>query len=457
MFLLNQVNKKLPVLVTTSLTQRRSLSSTASLLKAVFKRNKPNVNIGTIGHVDHGKTTLTAAITKCLHDRDPTLANFRDYSQIDNAPEEQKRGITINAMTIEYETEGRHYTHTDCPGHRDFIKNMICGASTLDGAVLVVAATDGTMPQTREHLQLIKAVGVKDLIVFINKADTVDEEMIELVEMEMREVLSEFGFDGDEATIIPGSALMALEDKDPEIGANAVNTLIDAIDNEITLPDRDLNAPFFMGLDRGYQIAGKGCVVVGNVERGQCKKGDKIDIIGYDRYFENQQISGMETFLKTMENVEAGDQVGLLVKGIKKEDIKRGMAAIKPGSLKPSQLVKAQIYMLTKEEGGNGKPLTETARPQMYCNTFNVITRCDLGQNIIMPGDTATIDILLRAAMPIIEGSQFTFRLSGSTIATGKILEINDRKLTDVEALHQQIMNGDNKAKRQLLKLQSGE
>merc|ERR1712088_1122989 len=336
-----------------------------------------------------GKTTLTAAITKCLHDRDPTLANFRDYSQIDNAPEEQKRGITINAMTIEYETEGRHYTHTDCPGHRDFI----------------------------------------------NKADTVDEEMIELVEMEMREVLSEFGFDGDEATIIPGSALMALEDKDPEIGANAVNTLIDAIDNEITLPDRDLNAPFFMGLDRGYQIAGKGCVVVGNVERGQCKKGDKIDIIGYDRYFENQQISGMETFLKTMENVEAGDQVGLLVKGIKKEDIKRGMAAIKPGSLKPSQLVKAQIY----------------------CNTFNVITRCDLGQNIIMPGDTATIDILLRAAMPIIEGSQFTFRLSGSTIATGKILEINDRKLTDVEALHQQIMNGDNKAKRQLLKLQSGE
>lgn len=454
MFLLKTANSKLPTLVTTSLTTTRYLSISSLLLKQVFKRNKPNVNIGTIGHVDHGKTTLTAAITKCLHDRDPALANFRDYNQIDNAPEEQKRGITINAMTIEYETEARHYTHTDCPGHRDFIKNMICGASTLDGAVLVVAATDGTMPQTREHLQLVKAVGVKDLIVFVNKADTVDDEMIELVEMEMREVLTEFGFNGDEATIIPGSALMALEDKSPEIGSQAVNQLIDAIDNEISLPERNLDAPFFMGLDRGYQIPGKGCVVVGNVERGKCKKGDKVDLIGYDRYFEQQQVSGMETFLKTMENVEAGDQVGLLIKGVKKEDIKRGMAAIKPGSVKPTQLIKAQIYMLTKEEGGNGKPLTETARPQMYCNTFNVITRCSLGQQIIMPGDTATIEVLLRAAMPIIEGSQFTFRLSGSTVATGKILEIQDRTLSEVEQLHQQIMNGDNKAKKQLLKMQ---
>ena len=278
--------------------------------------------------------------------------------------------------------------------------------------------------------------------------------MIELVEMEMREVLTEFGFDGDEAVIIPGSALMALEDKEKEIGSDAVNQLIDAIDEKITLPDRDLDAPFFMGLDRGYQIAGKGCVVVGNVERGTCKKGDKVDLIGYDRFFGGQQISGMETFLKSMDNVQAGDQVGLLIKGIKKEDVKRGMAVIKPGSLKPTQLLKAQIYMLTKEEGGNGKPLTETARPQMYCNTFNCITRCNLGQQIIMPGDTATIEILLRAAMPIIEGSQFTFRLSGSTVATGKILEIEDRPLNEVEQLHQQIMNGDNKAKKTLLKMQ---
>lgn len=432
----------------------RNFSLSQTLLREVFKRTKPNVNIGTIGHVDHGKTTLTAAITKCLHDRNPELANFRDYNQIDNAPEEQKRGITINAMTIEYETEGRHYTHTDCPGHRDFIKNMICGASTLDGAVLVVAATDGTMPQTREHLQLIKAVGVNDLIVFINKADTVDEEMIELVEMEMREVLSEFGFDGDNITIIAGSALQTLEGKQPELGANKVNELIDAIDNDITLPERDTSAPFFMGLDRGYQIAGKGCVVVGNVERGQIKKGDKIDIIGYDKLMPGLQISGMETFLKTMDNVEAGDQVGLLVKGIRREDVKRGMAAIKPGSLQPASLVKAQIYMLTKDEGGNGKPLTETARPQMYCNTFNIITRCQLGSDVVMPGDTATIDILLRGNMPVIEGSQFTFRLSNSTIATGKILEVLSRDLTETEKLHQEIMNGNNKAKRKLLALQ---
>jgi len=436
-------------------TSYRQFATSSCLLRDVFKRNKPNLNIGTIGHVDHGKTTLTAAITKCLHDRNPNLAAFRDYNQIDNAPEEQKRGITINSMTIEYETEDRHYTHTDCPGHRDFIKNMICGASTLDGAVLVVAATDGTMPQTREHLQLIKAVGVKDIIVFINKADTVDDEMIELVEMEMREVLSEFGFDGDETTIIAGSALCTLEDKQPDLGASKVNQLIDSIDTEFVLPERDLNAPFFMGLDRGYQIKGKGCVVVGNVERGNIKKGDKIDIIGYDKNYPGLQISGMETFLKTMENVEAGDQVGLLLKGVVKEQIKRGMAAIKPGSIKPSCLVKAQIYMLTKDEGNaSNKPLTQHSRPQMYCNTFNIITRCNIDNKVIMPGDTDTIEILLRGEMPIIENAQFTFRMNNGTLATGKILEILDRDLTEHEKLHQKIMNGDNKAKKQLIKMQ---
>jgi len=324
----------------------------------------------------------------------------------------------------------------------------------LYGAVLVVAATDGTMPQTREHLQLIKAVGVKDLIVFVNKADAVDEEMLELVEMEMREVLTEFGFDGDNITLIAGSALNTLEGNDPEIGSDKVNELIDAIDNDISLPERDLDAPFFMGLDRGYQIAGKGCVVVGNVERGTIKKGDKIDIIGYNQAYKGLQIAGMETFLKTMENVEAGDQVGLLVKGVKREDIKRGMAAIKPNSVNPVQLVKAQIYLLGKDEGGNGKPLTESLRPQMYCNTFNVITRCNLNGQIIMPGDTATVEVLLRAEMPVIEGSNFSFRLSGSTVATGKILEIIDRPLSETEALHQKVMNGDNKAKRQLLSMQ---
>lgn len=438
---------------------RRSLAaSVASLDKQVFKRTKPNINIGTIGHVDHGKTTLTAAITKVLNERNSEWAQFRAYDQIDNAPEERKRGITINAMTIEYQTEGRHYTHTDCPGHRDFIKNMICGASTLDAAVLVVAASDGTMPQTKEHLQLIKAVGVKDLIVFVNKADTVDEEMLELVEMELRDTLSEFGFDGEETPIIQGSALCTLEGTQPELGHERVSELVDTMDNHVKEPERDTTAPFCMSLERGYQIEGRGTVVVGSINRGTVKKGDKVDIVGYGKSFKGLTINGLETFLKTMDNAEAGEQIGVLVKGVKRNDIKRGMIMAKPGSINPVSVVKCQIYMLTKDEGNeHEKPLTANLRPQFYSNTMNIITRLELDkdgkQEVIMPGDTKTIDILMRTPMPMIEGEQFSLRVSGVTVATGKILECLDTPLTEVQKLHQAVMDGDNKAKRELVKM----
>jgi len=438
---------------------RRSLAaSVASLDKQVFKRTKPNINIGTIGHVDHGKTTLTAAITKVLNERNSEWAQFRAYDQIDNAPEERKRGITINAMTIEYQTEGRHYTHTDCPGHRDFIKNMICGASTLDAAVLVVAASDGTMPQTKEHLQLIKAVGVKDLIVFVNKADTVDEEMLELVEMELRDTLTEFGFDGEETPIIQGSALCTLEGTQPELGHERVSELVDTMDNHVKEPERDTTAPFCMSLERGYQIEGRGTVVVGSINRGTVKKGDKVDIVGYGKSFKGLTINGLETFLKTMDNAEAGEQIGVLVKGVKRNDIKRGMIMAKPGSINPVSVVKCQIYMLTKDEGNeHEKPLTANLRPQFYSNTMNIITRLELDkdgkQEVIMPGDTKTIDILMRTPMPMIEGEQFSLRVSGVTVATGKILECLDTPLTEVQKLHQAVMDGDNKAKRELVKM----
>jgi len=438
---------------------RRSLAaSVASLDKQVFKRTKPNINIGTIGHVDHGKTTLTAAITKVLNERNSEWAQFRAYDQIDNAPEERKRGITINAMTIEYQTEGRHYTHTDCPGHRDFIKNMICGASTLDAAVLVVAASDGTMPQTKEHLQLIKAVGVKDLIVFVNKADTVDEEMLELVEMELRDTLTEFGFDGEETPIIQGSALCTLEGTQPELGHERVSELVDTMDNHVKEPERDTTAPFCMSLERGYQIEGRGTVVVGSINRGTVKKGDKVDIVGYGKSFKGLTINGLETFLKTMDNAEAGEQIGVLVKGVKRNDIKRGMIMAKPGSINPVSVVKCQIYMLTKDEGNeHEKPLTANLRPQFYSNTMNIITRLELDkdgkQEVIMPGDTKTIDILMRTPMPMIEGEQFSLRVSGVTVATGKILECLNTPLTEVQKLHQAVMDGDNKAKRELVKM----
>lgn len=438
-----------------SLNGARYLSSTPCCFKEAYLRNKVNVNVGTIGHVDHGKTTLTAAITKVIHDNDPALATFRAYDQIDNAPEEQKRGITINAMTIEYETPKRHYTHTDCPGHKDFIKNMICGASTLDGAILVLAATDGCMPQTREHLQLIKAVGVKDIIIFVNKSDVVDEEMLELVEMEIREVLTEFGFDGDNTTIICGSALNALEETNDALGKDKVQELIDAIDTDVKDPTRDLDAPFYMAIDRGYQIAGRGCVIVGNIERGVAKKGEKLDLIGFGKTVSGLQVSSIETFLKSMDDAQAGDQVGLLLKGISKTDVKRGMALVKPKSVKPVHTFKAQIYMLGKDEGGakNAKPITQNSRPQLFCNTFNIISKVECGEDLIMPGDHRTVDILLRTPMPVVEGEQFSLRVSGDTIATGKVLDASYKDLSELQALHQEVLNGNNMSKRKLMEM----
>jgi len=446
------------VLHTQHASRRNLATSLAFLDKKAFKRTKTNVNIGTIGHVDHGKTTLTAAITKVLSERDASFAEFKAYDQIDNAPEERKRGITINAMTIEYQTEKRHYTHTDCPGHRDFIKNMICGASTLDGAVLVVAASDGTMPQTKEHLQLIKAVGVKDLIVFINKADTVDEEMLELVEMELRDTLGEFGFDEDTTPIIQGSALCTLEDTQPELGAAKVSELCDTIDSHIADPVRDTSAPFCMALERGYQIEGRGTVVVGNIMRGKVKKGDKVEVMGYGKSFGGLTVNGLETFLKTMDDAEAGEQIGVLVKGVKKSDVKRGMVMCKPKSIDPVSVVKCQVYMLTKDEGNeSNKPITAHARPQFFTNTLNILTRCMLDKDgkkeVIMPGDTKTIELLMRTPMPVIPGEQFSLRMSGVTVATGKVLECVKRPLEHVESLHQKIMDGDNIAKRELIKM----
>jgi len=309
--------------------------------KEVFQRDKPHCNIGTIGHVDHGKTTLTAAITKVLASRPGNLAKFKDYAMIDNAPEERTRGITINAAHIEYATEARHYAHTDCPGHADFIKNMITGANQLDGAILVVGATDGCMPQTREHLTLTKQLGLKHLIVFINKCDTADEEMIELVEMEVRELLDEMGFSEDNSPIVKGSALCALEDKQPELGVEAINKLMEAVDKTIPTPERVLDVPFLLPVDHVYQIPGRGCVIAGRLERGKLKAGQEVEIIGYNKISKGK-VTGIEMFRKILAEANAGDRMGLLVKGVKQDDVRRGMCVVKPKSLKQHDSFKAQ-------------------------------------------------------------------------------------------------------------------
>ena len=314
--------------------------------KKTFSREKPHLNIGTIGHVDHGKTTLTAAITKVLSVGNKAIA-AKAYADIDNAPEERKRGITINAATLEYETEKRHYGHVDCPGHADYIKNMITGTTQMDGAILVVAATDGTMPQTREHLLLSKQIGLKKIVVFVNKADAADEEMQELVEMEVRELLSEFGFDGDNTPVIIGSALKALEGTDPEIGEKKVKELLDACDEHIENPVRDLEKPFFMAIDHSFSITGRGTVVSGKVEQGVVKKGDKVELMGFDKKFETN-ITGIEMFKKNLDRGEAGDQMGALIKGVKRDDVKRGFCLGKPGTMKMHNRFEAQVYLLSK-------------------------------------------------------------------------------------------------------------
>ncbi|EMG45219.1 TUF1 Elongation factor Tu [Candida maltosa Xu316] len=397
---------------------------------AAFDRSKPHVNIGTIGHVDHGKTTLTAAITKVLHDKGQ--ANFLDYSSIDRAPEERARGITISTAHVEYETDKRHYAHIDCPGHADYIKNMITGAAQMDGAIIVVAATDGQMPQTREHLLLARQVGVQELVVFVNKVDTIDDpEMLELVEMEMRELLSSYGFDGDNTPVIMGSALMALEGKQPEIGEQAIMKLMDAIDEHIPTPTRDLDQPFLLPVEDVFSISGRGTVVTGRVERGVLKKGEEIEIVGnFDKPFKTT-VTGIEMFKKELDSAMAGDNCGILLRGVKRDEIKRGMVLAKPGTSKSHKKFLASLYVLTSEEGGRKTGFGEGYKPQCFLRTNDVTATFYFPEGegvdhsqMIMPGDNVEMIGELIKACPLEVNQRFNLREGGKTVGTGLITRI---------------------------------
>jgi len=404
---------------------KRNISTSSVVLeKEVFKRDKPHCNIGTIGHVDHGKTTLTAAITKVLASKNASYAKFRDYGTIDNAPEERNRGITINVAHIEYSTENRHYAHTDCPGHADFVKNMITGASQLDGAILVVGATDGCMPQTREHVTLIKQLGIKHLVVFINKCDAADEEMIELVEMEIRELLDTMGFSEESTPIVKGSALCALEDTKPDLGEKAIEELMSVVDETIPTPERDLEVPFLMPIDHVHNIQGRGCVITGRLERGKLKVGQDIEILGYSKAAKGK-VTGIEMFHKILEEANAGDQMGMLARGIKHTDVRRGMCVVKPKSIKQHNNFRAQVYLMTPEEGGRKKPCTADMQLMCFSKTWDCAGFVKLvGKEMAMPGEDATMDIRLLKPMVLEMGQSFTVRDSKGTIGTGKVTEV---------------------------------
>ncbi|EIN13675.1 translation elongation factor Tu [Punctularia strigosozonata HHB-11173 SS5] len=396
---------------------------------AVFDRTKTHMNIGTIGHVDHGKTTLTAAITKVLSEKG--AAKFTDYSQIDRAPEEKARGITINSAHVEYETDTRHYGHIDCPGHADYIKNMITGAAQMDGAIIVVSATDGQMPQTREHLLLARQVGIKRLVVFINKVDVIDDkEMLELVEMEMRDLLNQYNFEGDDTPIVMGSALAALEGRDPEIGANKIHELVKACDEWLDVPSRDLDKPFLMGVEDVFSIAGRGTVATGRVERGQATKGTDVEIIGFGQKIKST-LTGIEMFHKELDKAQAGDNMGALLRGVKREQISRGMVIVAPGSMKSVKKFQAQIYVMTKDEGGRYTPFMHNYRPQMFLRTADVTVGLsfpegtpDATEKMVMPGDNVELvcDLVHDVAADV--GTRFTLREGGKTIGTGIITKI---------------------------------
>ncbi|XP_055327502.1 elongation factor Tu-like [Paramacrobiotus metropolitanus] len=397
--------------------------------KKVFARDKPHCNVGTIGHVDHGKTTLTAAITKILAEENK--AKYAKYEDIDNAPEERARGITINAAHIEYATDNRHYAHVDCPGHADYIKNMITGTAQMDGAILVVAATDGVMPQTREHLILAKQIGVEKIVVFINKVDQADSEMVELVEMEVREVMNTFGYKGDESPVIKGSALYALEGK--EEGKKAVKELLAAVDSYVPIPERDLDKTFFMPIEHVHSIPGRGTVVTGLLERGLIKKGDACEIIGYGKQVKST-VTGVEMFRQILDRSEAGDQLGALLRGIKRDEVRRGMALCKPGTFTQHDQLEAQIYMLTKEEGGSTKAIPSLFRPHMFCKTWDVQTELHLGEgkDMIMPGENGLFKLRLLKPMVMAPGFRFTLRTGVQTLCTGVITKMLPN-LTDNE------------------------
>jgi elongation factor Tu len=393
------------------------------MAKAKFERNKPHCNIGTIGHVDHGKTSLTAAITKVLAETGG--ATFTAYDQIDKAPEERARGITISTAHVEYETQNRHYAHVDCPGHADYVKNMITGAAQMDGAILVVSAADGPMPQTREHILLARQVGVPALVVFLNKMDLADPDLVELVEMEVRELLSSYQFPGDDIPIVKGSAVAALEDKTPEIGKNAVLELMAAVDSYIPQPERPKDMPFLMPIEDVFSISGRGTVVTGRVERGIVKVGEEVEIVGLKATVKTT-VTGVEMFRKLLDSGEAGDNIGALLRGTKREDVERGQVLAKPGSITPHTGFKAEAYILTKEEGGRHTPFFTNYRPQFYFRTTDVtgIVKLPEGVEMVMPGDNVTMDVELIAPIAMDQGLRFAIREGGRTVGAGVVASI---------------------------------
>jgi len=394
------------------------------MAKAKFERNKPHVNIGTIGHVDHGKTTLTAAITKVLAGKGQAI--FKAFDQIDNAPEERERGITIATAHVEYETDKRHYAHVDCPGHADYVKNMITGAAQMDGAILVVSAADGPMPQTREHILLARQVGVPYIVVFLNKADMVDdEELLELVELEVRELLSSYDFPGDDVPIIKGSALKGLEGDTGELGEQAILKLMDAVDSYIPEPVRAIDKPFLMPVEDVFSISGRGTVATGRVERGIVKVGEEVEIVGM-KATAKTTVTGVEMFRKLLDEGRAGDNIGALLRGVKREEIERGQVLAKPGSITPHTKFKAEAYILSKEEGGRHTPFFNGYRPQFYFRTTDVtgIVDLDAGVEMVMPGDNVSVTVNLITPIAMDEGLRFAIREGGRTVGAGVVASI---------------------------------
>jgi elongation factor Tu len=393
--------------------------------KAKFERTKPHVNIGTIGHIDHGKTTLTAAITKVLHEKYPDLNPFTPFDEIDKAPEERQRGITISIAHVEYQTESRHYAHVDCPGHADYIKNMITGAAQMDGAILVVAATDGPMPQTKEHVLLARQVGVPSIVVALNKADMVeDEELLELVELEVRELLSEYEFPGDDIPVVRVSALKALEG-DAEWGKTVLE-LMDEVDSYIPEPEREIEKPFLMPIEDVFTITGRGTVVTGRIERGVLKVNEEVELVGIRDSSQKTVVTGIEMFRKLLDEGRAGENVGLLLRGTKKEDVERGMVVIKPGSTTPHTEFEAQVYILSKDEGGRHTPFFNNYRPQFYIRTTDVTGVVELpeGTEMVMPGDNTEMSVTLIQPIALEEGQRFAIREGGRTVGAGRVTKI---------------------------------
>jgi elongation factor Tu len=394
------------------------------MAREVFERKKPHVNVGTIGHVDHGKTTLTSAITKYLSEKG--MANFKAFDEIDAAPEEKARGITIATAHVEYETPKRHYAHVDCPGHADYVKNMITGAAQMDGAILVVSAADGAMPQTREHIVLAKNVNVPALVVYLNKIDMVDDpEMIDMVEEELRELLKKYDFPGDKIPIIRGSALKALEGDKGEIGYESIQKLLDALDSYIPEPARDIDKPFLMPIESVFSISGRGTVATGRIERGKVKVGEEVEVIGFGKNIKTV-VTGVEMFKKTLDEGIAGDNVGLLLRGLKKEDVERGMVVARPGSITPHKKFKAKVYILTKEEGGRHSPFFNGYRPQFYFRTTDVtgVVTLPEGREMVMPGDNVDLTVDLISPIAMDKELRFAIREGGRTVGSGVVTEI---------------------------------